>query len=220
MPAYTVETTRHLPAFRHRTYHAATPAEACCLAIADEDWENEVLDPETAGENYITGIWRGADAAYRGEAEPVPSHFEETVQRKADHFETLFGLLKMLAANARAGRLTADDWLARADWAVARCEAILSGARDPDCPPEPPAPIFLVAELHADRVRDYIADLIAVDGEFADLSPDAVTDEDIRASCSAEIASLDFAEEIGAAAFRAAIAALRTAMQRQGGEDG
>ena len=37
MPDYTIETTYHLPAYRHRTYSAATVAEACRLAIEDGD---------------------------------------------------------------------------------------------------------------------------------------------------------------------------------------
>ena len=132
MPVYTVETSYRLPAYRHRTYHAATLAEACRLAIEDEDWEGQKLGYESAGENYVTGIWRGADAAYRGDTEPIPSQFEETVQRKADHFETLFGLLKMLASDIRAGRPTQPHWRECAERAVAKAEAILAGARDPE----------------------------------------------------------------------------------------
>lgn len=29
MPKFTVESTYHLPAYRHRTYDAATPSDAC-----------------------------------------------------------------------------------------------------------------------------------------------------------------------------------------------
>ena len=93
MPTYTVETTYRVPVYRQRTYHAATPAEACRQAIDDDDWSNDKLDYEAAGETYVTGIWLGTDAAYSGEAVPVPSHFDETIQRKAAHFEVLFGLL-------------------------------------------------------------------------------------------------------------------------------
>ncbi len=109
MPAFTIETTYRLSAFRHRTYHAATPAQACRLAVEDGDWEGEKLSHESAGETYVSGIWRGADTAYRSEAVPVPSQFEETEQRKAGHFETLFGLLKMFAADQRAGRRTSGE---------------------------------------------------------------------------------------------------------------
>lgn len=99
MPAYTVETTYRVPVYRQRTYHAATPAEACRQAIEDDDWSNDKLDYETAGETYVTGIWLAADAAYSGDTVPVPSHFDETIQRKAAHFEVLFGLLKIVVAD-------------------------------------------------------------------------------------------------------------------------
>ncbi|MBA4208422.1 MAG: hypothetical protein C0454_02725 [Parvibaculum sp.] len=134
MPAYTVETTYRLPAYRHRTYHAATPAEACRLAIEDEDWQGKKLDAECVGETFVSGIWRGTDAAYSAPLAPVPSQFEETVQRKADHFETLFGVLKILAADIRTGRPNQPHWLERAEHAVAKAEAIMAGARDPDDP--------------------------------------------------------------------------------------
>ncbi len=140
MPAYTVETTYRVPVYRQRTYHAATPAEACRQAIEDDDWSNDKLDYEAAGETYVTGIWLGADAAYSGETVPVPSHFDETIQRKAAHFEVLFGLLKIVIADQVAQRRTDAYWLARADAAVAKAEAILAGARDPDEPLALPRP--------------------------------------------------------------------------------
>src|SRR5579883_1031900 len=95
MPTYTVETTYRVPVCRQPTYAAATPAEACRQAIEDDDWSNDKLDYEAAGETYVTGIWLGADAAYSSDAVPVPSHFDETIQRKAAHFEVLFGLLRL-----------------------------------------------------------------------------------------------------------------------------
>jgi hypothetical protein len=80
----------------------------------------------------VSGVWQGADAAYRSAALPLPSQFGETIQRKADHFETLLGTLKVLA---QVKDLTAPDlpfWLPRAQAAIAKAEAILAGARDPD----------------------------------------------------------------------------------------
>jgi len=40
MPLYTIETTYHLPVYRHCTYEAASADEACELAIDDDDWWN------------------------------------------------------------------------------------------------------------------------------------------------------------------------------------
>jgi hypothetical protein len=49
---------------------------------------------------------------------PVPSQFDEAVQRKADHFDTLLGLLKKRAhANDPATQM-----------AIAEAEAILAAA--------------------------------------------------------------------------------------------
>lgn len=134
MPDYTIETTYHLPAYRHRTYSAATVAEACRLAIEDRDRDGEKLSYESAGETFISGIWQGADVAYSGSAIPPPSQFGETIQRKAGHFEILLGLLKLLLADVQSARVSSDEWIERATWAVARGEAIIAGARDPDGP--------------------------------------------------------------------------------------
>lgn len=135
MPEFTIETTYRLPVFRQATYTADTPEAACRLAIEDDDWSTQKEDPESAGETYVTGVWEGADAAYKGTAVPVPVHFEEMVQRKAAHLEMLLGLLKMMVSDARARRTTSEEWLSRADWAITKAEAILAGARGPDEPP-------------------------------------------------------------------------------------
>lgn len=193
MPTYTVETTYRVPVYRQRTYEAAAPAEACRQAIEDDDWSNDKLDYEAAGETYVTGIWLGADAAYSGETVPVPSHFDETIQRKATHFEVMFGLLKIVVADQIARRPTDAYWLARANATVAKAEAILAGARDPDEPVAAPRPCHVLAKLQEDRVR----------------TPDAVSNDDIHTACLSVAAKTDLAEEIGAAEFRAALAAVR-----------
>lgn len=217
MPTYTVETTYRVPVYRQRTCHAATPAEACRQAIEDDDWSNDKLDYEAAGETYVTGIWLGADAAYSGKTVPVPSHFDETIQRKAVHFELLFGLLKIVIADQVAERRTHAYWLARANAAVAKAEAILASARDPDEPVAAPRPCHVLAQLQEDRVRDQIASIIETDPDFASLTPDAVSDGDIHAACLSVAANTDLAEEIASAEFRAALTALRAARKASGG---
>ena len=47
------------------------------------------------------------------------------LQRKADHYETLLGILKVLAHTPEA-----PFWRERADAAIAKAEAILAGAPD------------------------------------------------------------------------------------------
>jgi hypothetical protein len=73
------------------------------------------------------------------------------------------------------------------------------------------------SQLLEDRVRDQIAAIIETDPEFAHLTADSVADDDIRAACLAVAASIDLSEEIGAAEFRAALAALRALKNSKGG---
>lgn len=211
MPTYTIETTYRVPVYRQRTYGAATRADACRQAIEDDDWSNDKLDYECAGETYVTGIWLGADAACSGAPVAVPAHFDETIQRKAAHFEMLFGLLKIVVADQIAERRTDAYWLARANAAVAKAEAILAGARDPDEPVVSPRPGHVLAQLQEDRVRDQIVAIIETDPDFADLTADGMSDDDVHAACLSVAGTTDLNEEVGAAEFRAALAALRAA---------
>lgn len=130
MPIFTIETTYRLPVYRQRSYEAESLDEACRLAVEDDDWDNEKRDYESGGETYVTGVWEGRDTAYSGPSVPVPSHCCETVQRKADHFEVLLGLAKVLSGAAEASDRA--YWQDRAVSATAKAEAILAGARDPD----------------------------------------------------------------------------------------
>ncbi len=132
MPIFTIEATYRIPIYRQRSYEADTLAEACRLAIEDDDWEGQKEDYESAGETYVTGVWAGDVSPYSVPALAVPSHFGESVQRKAEHFEVLLGLLK-ISAHASEGD-PADElaWRHRAHAAIGKAEAILAGARDPD----------------------------------------------------------------------------------------
>ena len=130
MPFFTIEATYRVPVYRQRTYEADTVEQACRLAIEDDDWSDQKEDFESSGDTYITGAWPGADSAYRVTAAPVPSQFDETVQRKADHFETLLGILKVLAHPSNGTASDQPFWRERADAAIAKAEAILAGAPD------------------------------------------------------------------------------------------
>ena len=132
MPIFTIETTYRIPSYRQRSYEADSIAEACHLAIEDEDWEGQKEDFETAGETYVTGIWPGDVSPYSVPALPVPSHFGESLQRKAEHFEVLLGLLKIFAHPPDGGLSDEALWRRRAQAAIAKAEAILAGARDPN----------------------------------------------------------------------------------------
>lgn len=131
MALWTIETTYRLPVFRHKTYEAETLAQACRLAIEDDDWDDEKRDYESAGEVYVTGIWSGPDAAYSDASQSIPLHYTERHQRIVQHFEVLLGLVKVLAKPD----LDSPDpnlWRERARPAIVKAEAILAGARDPD----------------------------------------------------------------------------------------
>lgn len=104
MPDFTIETTYHLPVFRHRTYEADTLDEACRAAIEDDSWDIAEKDVDSSGAIHITGIWDGAHAAYAGPPLQIPPQFNEPVQRRARHFEILLGLLKILFDDIRAAR--------------------------------------------------------------------------------------------------------------------
>jgi hypothetical protein len=128
VPTFTIETTYHLPIYRHRSYEADTLIEACRLAIKDDGWSDEKSDMDNSGETYVSGVWQGLDAAYRAPALLIPSQFSEAIRRKADHFETLLGVLKILA---HVENLSAPDlpyWLPKARAAIAKAEAILASA--------------------------------------------------------------------------------------------
>jgi hypothetical protein len=102
------------------------------LAIADEGWDDEKSDVETSGDTYVTGAWEGRDAAYRGRALGIPSQFGEQIQRKADHYEVLLGLLKVFAQAPDAGPPDGPFWRQRLDAVIAKAEVILAGEPDPE----------------------------------------------------------------------------------------
>ena len=137
MPAYTVESSYHLPTYRHRTYIADDPAAACLAALEDDDWDGGQADYESAGETYVSGLWEGENAAYRGEALPIPAQFDETANRKAGYFGDLVSILETVMEELRcaAGGSPSDGTvraaLDQAAIAIARGHAILSGAADP-----------------------------------------------------------------------------------------
>lgn len=67
-------------------------------------------------------------------------------------------------------------------------------------------------------VRDDIRAILEIDSAFdgrCELTPDDVTDADILAACASIARHIDLAEELGAARYRAARAAIRLAETRQ-----
>src|SRR3546814_15694518 len=57
--SFTIETSYRIPVNRQRRYAANSLAEACRLAIEDDDWEGSREDFECAGETHVTGAWPG-----------------------------------------------------------------------------------------------------------------------------------------------------------------
>jgi hypothetical protein len=132
MTTFTIEATYRIPIYRQRSYQADTLAEACRLAIEDDDWEGQKEDYESAGETYVTGAWPGDVTPYSVPALSIPTHFGEALRRKAEHFEVLLGLLKVFALPTDGDPTDEPFWRQRAYAAIAKAEAILAGARDPD----------------------------------------------------------------------------------------
>jgi hypothetical protein len=143
MPNFTIKTMYRLPVFRHRTYEAGTVEEACRLAQTDADWSGSKPDHECAGEIFVSEIW--ADADYTVPSARVPSQFGESVHRKAEHFEILLGVLKVLLAVESQPPAKRSFWQQRGGKAVAKAESILAGEPDPlshgftPCPSTRPA---------------------------------------------------------------------------------
>ncbi len=104
MPRFTIESTYRIPVYRQRTYEANSVEQACRLAVEDGDWSDHKEDYESSGEAYVSGAWPGENTAYRVAALPVPSQFGETLQRKADYFETLLGILRKSSRARRMAR--------------------------------------------------------------------------------------------------------------------
>ncbi len=214
MPVHTIETTYTLPVFRHGTYIADTPEAACKAALSDDNWESSKKDYDSSGEIHVTGIWEGDNAAYAGSPITIPSQFEESVQRRARHFEILLGLLKMLFHDVQAGRSPSGDWLAKSSWAIARGEAILAKAADPIEAPDTPKPSHVLARLEEERVRSAIAAVLEVDRDFDGLSPVSVSDAEIQSACVSVLTAMDLSDAVSNAEFHAAMEAIRAAYGR------
>jgi hypothetical protein len=214
MPDFTIETTYHLPVFRHRTYSAETLEAACRAAIADDEWDNSKKDYDSSGEIHVTGIWDGADTAYSRPPIQIPSQFEEAVSRRAYHFEILLGLLKILFNDVRVARPPAHDWLARSARAIARGEAILAGEPDPEEPVDLPKPSHVLIRLQEEGVRKAITAVLEVDPSFKAVQPEAVTDDEVQAACLSIATTMDFSDVVGNAEFQAALLAIRSTQRR------
>jgi hypothetical protein len=132
MPEFTIETTYRIPIYRQRRYDAPTLAEACRLAIEDDDWEGAKEDHECAGETHVTGAWAGDVPPYSVPPLSVPSQFGETVRRKADHFAELLNQLSFVAQSMGISKTDFEHRLPHAQAAVRKAHAILAGARDPN----------------------------------------------------------------------------------------
>ncbi|QIB41320.1 hypothetical protein G3A56_26185 (plasmid) [Rhizobium oryzihabitans] len=211
MPDFTIETTYHLPVFRHRTYAADTLEAACRAAIDDDSCDIAERDFDSSDPVHITGIWDGTHAAYKGPPIQIPQQFDEPVQHRARHFEILLGLLKMLFDDVRAARPASPGWLARSAWAVARGEAVLAGEPDPEEPVDAPKPSYVLVSLKEVGVRDAIAAVLEVDPNFRGLTPEAVTDDEVHAACVSIATTMDFSDVLGSAEFQAALSAIRSA---------
>jgi hypothetical protein len=132
MPSYTIESAYRVTVYRQRTYVADSVEDACAVAIADGDWSDSRIDNDSAGQMHVAGVWQGADAAHVGTSLPFGERFEETVRRKVEHFATMLRVLYEIAPSRQMP--------VGIHAAVAKAEAILAGADDPDCPSQVETP--------------------------------------------------------------------------------
>ena len=101
MTTFTVESTYHIPIYRQRSYHADRLAEACRLAIEDDDWEGQKEDSESAGETYVTGIWPGDVTPYSVAALADPIAFRRVPSAQGRAFRGSAWTAQGLRAPAR-----------------------------------------------------------------------------------------------------------------------
>jgi hypothetical protein len=131
MTIFTIESSHHLPIYRHTTLEADTIEEACQRAIENDDWSTGKSDHDSAGETYVSGVWVGHDA-YQGEPLPVPSQFDERVLRRSVHFHEMLCLLTDATQLMHADDPDITLWRSKARAAIEKAEAILSDAPDPE----------------------------------------------------------------------------------------
>lgn len=131
MPDFTIEIGFTIPIHRFRNYHAASIEEACRTALEDENWAEQKEAFQESGPTMIFGVREGQDNGHQIPAIPIPSQFRERQQRKAEHFETLLGILKLLLTEEVFTSAKLTFWRRRAESAIAKAEAILAGGPDP-----------------------------------------------------------------------------------------
>jgi hypothetical protein len=215
MAEFTIETTYHLPVYRQHAYDAETIEQACALAVADDDWSDDKQDFDSSGETFVSGMWEGPDAAYRGTALPVPAQFAEPSERKAQHFEVLLGVLKILAHVEYLTGIELAYWIPQVRTAITKAEAILAGEPDPQGEAaEGSSRVHALAWLEETRVAEQIVSIIETDPTVTELAAGEIAEADIHAACLAVAAGTDLSEERGAAEFRAALTAIRNAERR------
>jgi hypothetical protein len=215
MTKFTIETTYRLPVFRQRTYEAGSLEEACRLAVEDDDWSEQKDDYDCSGATFVSGAWDGEDTAYRVPALTVPSQFLESLQRRADQFELMLGMLKVLAHTDDLQAPNLPAWLPRARATIAKAEAVMEGAPDPDPDAtDGSGAAYVVLALSVSRVREQLVSILETDPALASLTADGVSDREICDACVIVSSRMELQEQIGAAEFRAALMAIGGAGRR------
>ena len=75
MPAYTLELSYLVPVYQHVTIEERSAEEASRIAVETQDWMRARTDYEASSEVYVSGIWRGRDAAYASKPVRIPKAF-------------------------------------------------------------------------------------------------------------------------------------------------
>ena len=72
---YTVEVTYALPVYKHVRVEASSAAQACELALQDQDWNLAEKAFDESGEPFVSGLWAGAQA-YLGRKFAIPARYQ------------------------------------------------------------------------------------------------------------------------------------------------
>jgi hypothetical protein len=128
MITVTIETTYLLPIYRQRTVTAGSIEAACRAALADGQWRDAREDRDNAHATKITGIWAGADSAYRGTPIPVPDSLAQEADPDGDAYRTTALLAELMV---HLGRYAPPADL-QAHAAIRAAARMLAAAPKPD----------------------------------------------------------------------------------------
>ena len=139
------------------------------------------------GETYVTGIWRSRRGSSRPRLRRSAS-LDGDRPAQGDHFEVLLGLLKIMLADAECrARLHHNGWPRRVGRSPPRPSSMAPGSRRTQRSHRCRTSLLRLMKRRSGKCCSQIID--DHPSEFAGLSPDEVTNEDVHAACREAAAS-------------------------------